>query len=89
MPLIARALRAAVAAALPIPLPGVNPAASDDLSTVATPRLAFVNGRLCQWHASTGEDGGGEWREVPSIEVESDESPVVVMSTPDANGNVA
>ena len=88
MPLIARALRAAVAAALPIPLPGVNPAASDDLSTVATPRLAFVNGRLCQWHASTAGDGG-EWREVPSIEIESEESPVVVMSTPDANGNVA
>ena len=69
-----RILRAALAAALPVPLPDFDPATDTADGSQATARIAFVNGRLCQWHAST-TGGAGEWREVPSVTVEDEPAP--------------
>ena len=69
-----RILRAALAAALPVPLPDFDPAVDTADGAVATARLAFVNGKLCQWYGSTS-GGAGEWREVPSVTVEDEPGP--------------
>lgn len=53
---------------LPLPPEGLAPECSHDGATRATARLAFVGGRLHQWHAYT--DGtGGRWEPVPQVAV--------------------
>ena len=69
-----RILWAAAVAALPVPLPDFDPTVDIADGSQATARIAFVNGRLCQWCAST-TGGAGEWREVPSVTVDDEPSP--------------